>query len=175
VLALGGSTPVLLKKGRSYMIAFLNRVLLFALAAPCFLIGIANAQTAQIEDIRVQLFYERSGTLSEDLTKLKKVSLWNTIIGEGDAKEPANSFLVSVEVRGKPESFNKGESIAVTVFDKAKKSMVMQRRFDGLLFGKDGRLVKPVFVENRTCAPLEITARGKSSVKTVTLPFACGE
>jgi hypothetical protein len=163
------------ENGRSHMIAFLNRALIFALAAPCLLIGIASAQTAEIEDIRVQLFYERSGTLSEDLTKLKKVSLWNTIIGEGDAKEPANSFLVSVEIRGKPESFSKRESIAVTVFDKAKKSMVMQRRFDGLLFGKDGLLVKPVFVENRTCAPIEITARSKSGVKTVTVPFACGE
>jgi hypothetical protein len=157
------------------MIAFFNRALIFALAAPYLLIGIANAQTAQIEDIRVQLFYERSGTFSEDLTKLKKISLWNTIIGEGDAKEPANSFLVSVVIQGKPESLVKRESVAVTVFDKAKKSMVMQRRFDGLLFGKDGRLVKPVFVENRTCAPLEITARSKSGVKTVTLPFACGE
>jgi hypothetical protein len=157
------------------MIAFLHRALIFALAAPCLLTGIANAQTAQIEDIRVQLFYERSGTLSEDLTKLKKLSLWNTVIGEGDAKEPANSFLVSVDIRGKPDSFVKQESIAVTVFDKAKKTMVMQRRFDGLLFGKDGRLVKPVFVENRTCAPIEITARGKSGAKTVTVPFACGE
>ena len=63
----------------------------------------AAAQTAAIEDIRVQLFYEYSGTLSDDLTKRKDLVLRNTMTGGGDAKEPANSFLVSVAVKGQPE------------------------------------------------------------------------
>src|SRR5262245_25645280 len=71
----------------------------------------ASAQAVHVEDIRVQLFYERSGKLSEDFTKVKDVSFWNTTIGEGTAKEPANSFLVSIVLRGKPTSFVDSESI----------------------------------------------------------------
>src|SRR5665647_276349 len=65
---------------------------------------VATAQNATVEDIHVQLFYEYSGALSDDLTKRKSLSLWNTMIGEGSSKEPANSFLVSVVVKGAPES-----------------------------------------------------------------------
>jgi len=67
----------------------------------------AAAQTATIEDIRVQLFYAYSGTLSDDLTKRKDLVLRNTMIGEGGAKEPANSFLVSVVVKGQSEAFDR--------------------------------------------------------------------
>jgi hypothetical protein len=145
---------------------------LFAFTLP---VEPASAQAVNVEDIRVQLFYERSGTLSEDFTKVKDVSFWNTIIGEGIAKEPANSFLVSVVLRGKPASFVESERVVVTVFVESKKSKVLQRRFDSFLFGDEGRVVKPVFVENQTCAPIRISARSKANTKTMTLPFKCGD
>jgi hypothetical protein len=96
------------------------------------LAGPAGAQALKVDDIKVQLFYELSGTLSDDLTKQKKLSLWNTLIGEGDAK-------------------------------------VMQRQFSGIAFNRTGRVVKALFVENRTCASIEITARSGDSVRTEAL------
>ena len=60
-----------------------------ALSALTLLVASASAQPVSVENIRVQLFYERNGELSEDITKVKDIILWNTIIGEGYAKQPA--------------------------------------------------------------------------------------
>ena len=136
----------------------------------------AAAQTATIEDIRVQLFYEYSGALSDDLTKRKDLALSNTMTAEGDAKEPANSFLVSVAVKGQPETFDKGAALTVTVVTNNKrKAKVAAKAFSGILFGPEGRVVKAIFVNDRVCVPLTVTARLKSgSTKSVQLPFKCG-
>jgi hypothetical protein len=135
----------------------------------------SSAQTVEVADIRVQLFYEDSGQLSaDDLTKRKDLALWNTIIGAGDAGGPARSFLVSIVLRSTPSSFLKREAV-VTVTDDKKKTKVMERHFRGLLFGKDGQLVKPILVENQTCSPTTIRAVIGARTKSVTLPFECGE
>src|SRR6266481_247918 len=144
-------------------------------AMVCFAsLSVAAAQTVHIEDIRVQLFYENTGLLSDDFTKKKNLDLWNTTIGEGGSGGPARSFLASIVLRSKPNSFLKQE-VVVTVMDDRKKVKLMERRFNGLLFDKEGQLVKPVFVENRTCSPTTISAGINKSTKQVALPFECGE
>ena len=137
----------------------------------------AAAQTAAIEDIRVQLFYEYSGTLSDDLTKRKDLVLRNTMIGEGGAKEPANSFLVSVVVKGQSEAFDKDAALTVTVaMNDRRKLKVADKAFTGILFGPEGKVVKAMLVYDRVCAPLTVTAKLKSgSTKSFNLPFKCGE
>jgi hypothetical protein len=138
----------------------------------------AAAQNAAIEDIRVQLFYEYTGALSDDLTKRKDLSLFNTMIGEGEAKQPANSFLVAVSVKGQPDTFDKAAALTVTVTtDDKRKSKVAEKAFgSGILFGPEGRVVKAIFVTDRVCVPLTVTARLKSgSSKTFNLPFKCAE
>lgn len=138
--------------------------------------GMALAQSATVESIGVQLFYEYSGTLSDDLAKRKELSLWNTMIGEGDAKQPANSFLVTVTVKGAPETFDKAAALTVTVTGDKRKNKVAEKVFKGILFGSEGRVVKPLFVHDWVCVPLTITAKLKSgSSKTFNLPFQCGE
>lgn len=139
---------------------------------------VAAAQTATIEDIRVQLFYEYSGALSDDLTKRKDLALFNTMIGEGDANQPANSFLVAVAVKGQPETFDKDAALTVTVVTNDKrKAKVAEKAFgSGILFGREGRAVKALFVHDRVCVPLTVTAKLKSGAsKTFNLPFKCGE
>ena len=135
------------------------------------------AQTATIEDIRFHLFYENDGTLSEDLAKRKDLALFNTMIGEGDAKKPASSFLVAASVRGAAESFDKAAALTITVTtDDKKKSRVAEKALgSGILFGSEGRVVKALFVPDRVCAPLLVTAKLKSGAsKTLKLPFKCG-
>lgn len=143
-------------------------------AATCLPSQARAAEAVQVEDIRVQLFYEDSGQLSKDLTKKKDLALWNTIIGEGDSGGPARSFLASIVLRAKPNASVKGEAV-VTVTDDKKKVRVMERRFSQLNFEKNGLLVKPVLVENRTCSPTSITVSVGKSTKSVALPFECGE
>jgi hypothetical protein len=136
----------------------------------------AAAQNATVEDIRVQLFYEYSGALSDDLTKRKDLKLFNTMTGDGDAKQPANSFLVSVAVKGEPETFDKAAALTITVTTEDKrKRKVAEKAFSGILFGPEGKIMKAMFVTDTVCAPLTVTAKLKSgSSKTFSLPFKCG-
>jgi hypothetical protein len=140
---------------------------------------VAAAQEATVEDIRVHLFYERSGKLSDDLTRRQDIALWNIPIGEGEAEGPANSFLVAAVVRGKPKSFfDQPADLTITVtLDDKRKTKVTDRTFSGgILFGPEGQVVKAMMMHNRVCVPLVITAKLKSgSSKTVNLPFKCGE
>jgi hypothetical protein len=151
-----------------------SKIIILAAAAFLTASAAAETQTVHLDDIKVQLFYEDSGLLSDDLTKKKDMALWNTIIGEGSSGGPAKSFLASIVLRSEPNSFLKQE-VVVTIVDDRKKVKLMERRFGRLWFGKDGRLVKPVFVENRTCNPTTITVSIKRDSKQVTLPFECGE
>ena len=54
----------------------------------------------RISDLRAQLFFSERGTFSDDLLKRKDLSLWNTIIGAGDAGGPSSATLLIVEVSG---------------------------------------------------------------------------
>jgi hypothetical protein len=151
-----------------------------ALGAGLLLAGAqdAHAQAATVDDIRVQLFYEHSGKLSDDLTKRKDLALFNTMIGEGESKEPANSFLVAVVVKGQPETFDKDAALTVTVTtDGKRKAKVADKSFgSGILFGPEGRVVKAMLVHDRVCVPLVVTAKLRSgAAKSFTLPFKCGE
>ncbi len=134
----------------------------------------ATAQALKIEDIRVQLFYERSGTLSPDLTKQKDLSLHNTMLGEGAAKEPANSFLVAVVISGQPSSFDKSK-VDVTVINTKTRKKIAGMTFGNLLFDDQGKIVKPLMVDNQVCVPVRITAKSGASEKTAEIPFQCGE
>lgn len=141
-----------------------------------WLVGPARAQSVQVEDVGIRLFYETSGTLSEDITKQKEFHLWNTLIGEGDAKEPASSFLITVTLSGKPESFRKRAVVTVTIRDANSQARVPTvHRIKNLVFGRTGRLVKAVWVENRVCSPLIISAAVQHSSRTIHVPFSCGE
>jgi hypothetical protein len=138
--------------------------------------GMAPAQNATVESISVQLFYEYDGTLSDDLAKRKDLSLRNVMIGEGDAKQPANSFLVAVTVKGAPEAFDKAAVLTITVTGDKRKNKVAEKVFNGILFGAEERVVKPVFVQDWVCAPATVTAKLKTgSSKSFQLPFQCGE
>jgi hypothetical protein len=57
-----------------------------------------SAQVA-IDDIRLQLFKERSGSLSENVAGSRK-SFVNTPKGEGDIGEPAEAVLVTLAFTG---------------------------------------------------------------------------
>jgi hypothetical protein len=61
-----------------------------------------SADAAQVEAIRVRLFRERSGTFSHDVIETGE-GFWNVIINE----DPSDSFLITVVVRGKPDTYDK--------------------------------------------------------------------
>jgi hypothetical protein len=150
----------------------LRTILLFSIAA-----NTVSAQTSQradavqVEAIRVQLFHERSGTLSEDLVAAG-TEPFNVIIGS----DPSESFLVSVVLRGQPPKFDQSGFVNIAVYDDKKGTKLAERRIrGGLLFGDQGLLIKPFMVYDRNCTAVRITAATRAGAKTVRVPFRCGE
>lgn len=138
-----------------------------------------HAQVA-IDEIRAQLFLERSGKLSENLVGSKK-ALFNTVIGEGDAGEPADAVLVTLTFSG-AKNTKSSDKIArdlasITVKQQAKtgEKILLKRAYGGFLFGEAGRIHKAFLLDNATCAPLEIEVKVGRSRKEAKLDFACGE
>jgi hypothetical protein len=130
-----------------------------------------SADAAQVEAIRVQLFRERSGTFSHDVIETGE-GFWNVIINE----DPSDSFLITVVVRGKPDTYDKTAFVTISVFDdKTGKKLAERRNPGGLLFPADGRRIKPFMVHDQNCTPIRITARSNAGAKTVKVPFRCGE
>jgi hypothetical protein len=165
----------------------LKRILAGLIGAVVMTMSVSDASDVQIEvaDVRAQLFYATTGTLSEDITKEADKTWWNTIGGEGDAKEPAGDLLVSVGLKGTPGAHN--EPVTITVKDwegtglNAPKSplkrTILHWRSKGayILDEKTGTWVKPILLQDVTCSPIEISAVVGKSEKTVKLDFACGE
>jgi hypothetical protein len=153
--------------------AAISVLALAGLAAP------AAAQVA-VEDIRIQLFLERSGKLSDNIVGSKK-SFHNTVIGEGDAGEPAESVLVTLLITG-PKNAKSSDKIArdlasVTVTQTSKQGpkVLLRRAYGGFLFGEDGKAHKAFMLDNATCAPLEVDVKLGRSRKTAKIEFTCGE
>ncbi|MCX7323521.1 MAG: hypothetical protein NTZ14_03610 [Hyphomicrobiales bacterium] len=137
----------------------------------------ASAQVA-IDDIRLQLFKERSGSLSENIVGSTK-SFVNTPSGGGDAGEPAEAILVTLVVTGPKNSKSSDKvardlaSITVTQTAKTGPRVLLKRAYGGFQFGVDGKSHKAFLLENATCAPLEVDVRLGRSRKTVSIPFSC--
>jgi hypothetical protein len=54
----------------------------------------------KIAAIKALLFYNGKGTFSRDVLAKPDFTLWNTIIGEGDAESPSDATLILVEITG---------------------------------------------------------------------------
>jgi hypothetical protein len=141
------------------------------------LAALAAAQSAPapgVGKIRMQLFYEDSGRLSEDIAPPAEFIGWNTGIGEGSAKEPANDLLVSVEVlSGGAESI--GQPLSVVVRG-GKGKVLGQRRFADVLTSADGRTWKALWLTDIGCAGhVEVTATLGRSTRKAAVDLDCGE
>lgn len=140
-------------------------------------ISSASAQVA-VNDIRVQLFLERSGSLSENIAGVKK-NYVNTPSGGGDAGEPAEAVLVTLAFTG-PKNSKSSDKIArdlasVTVTQNAKTGSrtLLKRAYGGFQFGEDGKSYKAFLLENATCGALEVDVRLGRSRKTTKIDFTC--
>ncbi len=136
----------------------------------------ASAQVA-IDDIRVQMFRELSGSLSDNIAGANR-SFVNLARGS-EGVEPADALLVTLAFTGAKNSRASDkiarDLAAVTVTQTARTGprVLLKRAYGGFLFGPDGRSHKVFLLENATCAPLEIEVRVGRSRKAVKLDFAC--
>lgn len=141
----------------------------------------SHAQTKvspKITAIRAQLFYDATGTFSEDILAQKDPALWNTIIGEGIAGAPSTSTLVTVEISGRNLPVG-GTKVEITA--SGKKNRLIQKKLVAVdIYDERTKFYAPLWLNDTGCEPIKIAARligsgAPAGVVTKTIPFACGE
>jgi hypothetical protein len=147
-----------------------------ALAA--ILLGLAANQAPahdkdfRVSDLRAQFLYERSGTLSVDITDNPRFNVFNSVIGEGSAAEPASDLLVSAVVTG-PDERILTVPLVITVRNE-KGKLVASRTITRILAGK--AYVRSILLKDVGCAgPLGLEARLGKSVRREKINMLCGE
>lgn len=138
----------------------------------------ATSGPISVQDVKVQLFLERSGTLSESIVGSKK-KFFNTVIGQGDAGEPADAVMVTLVFQGTKNTKGSDKlardlaQVKVTQTTKAGNRILLNRVYGGFLFGESGLAHKAFILDNATCAPLEVEAKIGKTRKLVKIDFDC--
>ena len=138
----------------------------------------AAAPPYKITAVRAMLFYNERGTFSRDILANPPFTLWNTIIGEGDAEAASYSTLVTVEVTGKLNPNEPPPARKVEFTATAGGQVLVKRTYD-IALGEGGKFHAPFWLYETGCRPIKVTARlvgqTQPSTMTKTLPFECGE
>jgi hypothetical protein len=122
----------------------------------------------------MRLFYLYSGTLSGDIAPPAKFDGWNTIIGEGDAREAAEDMLVTVRLHGKPEA----QAFPPVLIEarNGKGKLVGSRKAEPYLTDIDGRAHVALWLHGIGCAGrLTVTVRMGKAVRKSAVDLDCGE
>lgn len=129
---------------------------------------------AEITTIEARFVYEKTGGLSENIAPPSTFHAWNTMIGEGDAKEPANDLVVMVGLKSEPAEANLSTPLTITMIND--KGRVLARRKIGSMFIKDGKAMRALFVPDAAClGKVAIKATIGASERIANLRLDCGE
>lgn len=148
----------------------MTSVLLWAAAEPA-----SAAGPVRLGDLKVMLWYQETGRLSENIVPLRDFALHNACIGEGDAKEIANDVLFTAEIRANGE-----QNITTPIILSAKNSrgiILSKRTVGGVLTGENGRAVLPLLVSNVGCGVGSVTfsVQMGNQKRDISLSFDGGE
>jgi hypothetical protein len=128
----------------------------------------------RLDTISIQLFYQTTGSLSRNIAPPAKFHAWNTIIAEGDAREPARDMLVTARLTSKKDEANSSTPMTLSVTGKDGK-ILAQRTFNHIFFER-GHSIQALFVPDSTCAGhIVVEAIFGNAKKTVALDLNCGE
>ena len=138
-------------------------------------VSVGAETSVKVTEIEVRLFQSHTGTLSEPIPE--GATLWNTVIGEGGAREPATSTLVKVKVAGAPSSYNKSAAVELTIKTTGTSTKTTKTRKALGVFGPDGIQFVAFWLPNTGCEAVVLSARatGSSARLIHTVPFKCGE
>ena len=155
--------------------------LAFALTAGLML-GSSAALAQEADDatgltigaIEARLWYEETGRLSENVIG-GDFRLWNTIIGEGDAEEPASNMLVTVQIVSAEGERLVAIPLVLEMIDED--GAVLERReTDGLYISTAGQTVEAFWLQDRTGAgQVQFRATMGDQTRSVAVNFSGGE
>jgi hypothetical protein len=127
--------------------------------------------------VRAQLFFSDRGTFSDDLLKRKELSLWNTIIGAGDAGGPSSATLLTVEVSGRAGDYPSGRKVELAV--RTARKEIFRRQLSLDVLGADGHVYAAFWLYDTGCESLTISTallgQAEPTRRVATIPFHCGE
>lgn len=163
----------------------MKRTILFSILILTFsaIISAQVKSSHKISEVRAHLVYEENGELSRDIFK-GDFSLWNAVIGEGDAEGHSSSTLayVVVETDGKETKTNPVLQFSATSEDGKR---VKYTKTLPYYFPTEGasKTFVPILLHDTGCQKIKMTAKLVEKTaptriyQTVTkeIPFACGE
>jgi hypothetical protein len=131
---------------------------------------------ARLGAIQMRLWYAGTGRLSENIAPPAQFTGWNTVIGEGSAREAADDVLVTVEVLA-PSGTEENISVPLAISARdAKGKLLGERRIATLLTSRAGRTVQALWLRDVTCAgTVTVTAALGAARKSTHVSFDCGE
>jgi hypothetical protein len=149
---------------------------LFVLAAlAAFIAAPARAAELKVQEIKAYLVFEDKGTLSENIVGSKR-TFFNTVAGDGEAGGMAHDILVDVLIAGAdPTPAGEKSAIKATYVRPGQHNAVINRTWTTFYFAQNPVIHEFVYLEDATCAMVQIEAHAAKSIKTATLKFDCGE
>ena len=137
--------------------------------------GIAHADTVRVSLVEVRLVYAHSGELSENVADPnRQFALWNTVIGEGDAKEPANDVLVLVHFE-RIKDKQQVPPISIAAYGPGTSKPFEIRRNLAPAFIDGTLAVEAMLLHGVTCGEFDVVAKIGKSKTTTRMKFPCGE
>ena len=125
-------------------------------------------------EIRFQLYQELSGTLSAPVGP--KFSFWNTGAGEGDAKEPASNFLVSVPLKSTTGDAVSSETPLTLAVRNAAGKVLATKTSKYQLVPYQGQTYVSLWLNDAQCAgKITVTATFGKQTKRAAFSLDCGE
>jgi hypothetical protein len=145
--------------------------LVFLAATPAF------AQEIRIADLRAHLYLERTGKLSDDVLAMQRPNLKDLPRGEGVFGEPVNTVLINVGLAGAANTQPKHATAIVNIIttNRTGQRKTETRPLMGFVFGTDGRLNRPIVLDNITCSKVEIEVKTRGTARRAELDFSCSE
>jgi hypothetical protein len=135
-----------------------------------------DASALQVNRVEAFLVSGQTGKLSANIIDPKQpMTLWNTIIGEGDAGEPANDVLVVVHVQ-KPPQEAELPTLSLKAMSRTDQTMLGERKDVYVPFLDQNLGTAVMMLHDVTCIDLDIQVLiADKIIHTAQIPFACGE
>ncbi len=149
--------------------------LLLALVPAAPALSAPESDGIKIGAVRAQLYYQHSGTFSEDLIARKPPFRgWNTGEGEGDAKEPSEHLLVVATLVNSGAEHFTSDKVTLRVTDEIEQE-VRVKEFSGVLLPANGTLQLPMWLDDAAClGTVTVTATFREQSVSGTLDMLCG-
>jgi hypothetical protein len=135
-----------------------------------------------ITNITAHFYYEESGVFDRaNITAAAAPVLWNTIIGEGDARSPSGATLFLVQVRGSWVAGSNPPRVRLTVQDTSGETLLLQTVDTEHFFAQGPTIFVPFIAYGTGCWGIRATATliaregGVNSTLSTKVPFECGE